>query len=76
MDQPGIVVKMNLATGNRVGSITLNEGEVYLSCAVVDTANSYAYYGTYTSPGKVVKIDITNASVDMSHRVYIPVILK
>jgi hypothetical protein len=43
----------------RVGSLTLDPGEdsLWLS-AVIDAANGFAYFGTITSPGIVVKVNI------------------
>ncbi len=38
--------------------ITLGAGEDYLTSAVLDQAHGFAYFGTYTSPGVVVKIDL------------------
>ena len=35
---------------SRVGSITLNSGENTPTCAVIDPANGFAYFGTWTSP--------------------------
>jgi len=43
----------------RVGAITLNPGEDYLRSAVIDTAHGYAYFGTWTSPGKVVEVKLS-----------------
>ncbi len=57
---PGRVIKVDLGTGDapptRVGALTLNAGEYGLTCGVIDTANSYAYFGTDTAPGQVVKV--------------------
>ncbi len=46
----------------RVDAVTLNVGGEYLRCAVIDTATSYAYFGTWTSPGRVVKIALGSGS--------------
>jgi len=43
---------------SRTGAITLNTGENYLWSAVVDQPNGYAYFGTDTSPGMVVKVNL------------------
>ncbi|MFH0940224.1 MAG: hypothetical protein V1899_13235, partial [Planctomycetota bacterium] len=40
----------------RVGAAGLVLGESNLTCSVIDTTNGYAYFGTYTSPGAVVKV--------------------
>ena len=60
---PGRVVKVALGDGSapprRVGSVTLEPGENLLRCAVVNlnwVSGFYAYFGTYTSPGRVVKV--------------------
>ncbi len=58
---PGTVVKVRLYDLTRVDAITLNTGEDLLHTSVIDTsdpdpANHYAYFGTYTSPGKIIKI--------------------
>jgi len=37
-------------------ALTLNSGENQFTSAVIDTANGYAYFGTRTSPGIVVKV--------------------
>lgn len=42
----------------RVGAILLESpGETYL-CSVADTARGFIYYGTWTSPGKIIKVDM------------------
>ena len=40
--------------------ITLDSGENNLTSAVIDTAAGYAYFGTSTSPGIIIKIDLSN----------------
>jgi len=45
---------------NIEGSLELDTGENYLASAVIDTNNGYAYFGTNTSPGKVIKVDLSN----------------
>jgi len=40
----------------RVDAITLNEGEHVLLTAVTD--GTHGYFGTDTSPGKIIKIDL------------------
>src|SRR5882672_5806875 len=41
---------------------SLQQGESNLTSAVIDTSNGqhYAYFGTDTSPGQVVKVDLSN----------------
>jgi hypothetical protein len=53
---PGQVVKVNLATMQRVGAVTLEPGEDRLWSAVSD--GTHAYFGTYTEPGRVVKVNL------------------
>lgn len=60
---PARVVKIALGTGTnppvRVGALTLNSGEdTIMGAAVVDTPNGYAYFGTGTSPGRIVKVSL------------------
>ncbi len=44
----------------RVGVLTLNSGEGPLGCAVIDPAGGYAYFGTNSSPGYVIKIQLSD----------------
>jgi len=44
----------------RVGALTLNPGEDKLFSAVIDSANGFAYFGTGTSPGVVVKVRLSD----------------
>ena len=44
----------------RVGALTLNTGEDRLRSAVIDTVNGFAYFGTDTSPGRVVKVRLSD----------------
>jgi hypothetical protein len=39
-----------------LGALTLSGGENYLNSAVIDASGGYAYFGTATSPGIVVKV--------------------
>ncbi len=63
---PGRVVKVALGEGDslptRIGAVTLNAspapGESGLESAVIDTDNGYAYFGTTTSPARVVKVKL------------------
>jgi hypothetical protein len=50
------VVKVNLATMQRVGAVTLEPGEDRLWSAVSD--GTHAYFGTSTEPGRVVKVNL------------------
>lgn len=51
---PGASAKLE-ALG-RIGAFTLAEGEENLRSAVIDEVNGYAYFGTFTSPGQIVKV--------------------
>lgn len=59
----GVITKIDLTTFTEVsGHIVLNSGESGLACAVIDTVNRLAYFGTITSlnnTSKVVKIDLS-----------------
>src|SRR2546428_12102006 len=45
---------------SRVGALTLNAGENYLASAVIDSAAGFAYFGTQTDPGIVVKVRLSD----------------
>lgn len=49
-----------IAGFTRVGALNLNSGENNLVSSVIDTAGGYAYFGTYTSPGIVVKVRLSD----------------
>lgn len=55
--EPGIVVKVDLATFKRVGALTLNSMERFVHSAVMDPAGRYAYFGTW---GGIVQVDLHN----------------
>ena len=59
---PAHVIKIDLATFTRVGTITLEAGETGLSIAAIDPAGGFAYFGTSfgsrTDPARVIKIDL------------------
>src|SRR3989441_319673 len=44
----------------QVGALTLNTGESGLASAVIDSPNGFAYFGTTTSPGLVVKVRLSD----------------
>src|SRR5438874_1823330 len=48
------------AVFTRVDALTLNSGENGLSSAVIDRAAGFAYFGTDTSPGIVVKVRLSD----------------
>ena len=54
------MVKVRLSDFTRVASLTLNAGEDYLASAVLDAADGYAYFGTDTTPGRVVKVRLSD----------------
>ena len=49
-----------LAFGYAPETLTLNGGENELTCAVSDEAAGFAYFGTYTNPGIVVKVRLSD----------------
>ncbi|MFG3701916.1 S8 family serine peptidase [Micromonospora sp. NPDC047620] len=51
----GIAIRVPL----RVDAVTLAAGENVLFSGLVDPAGRYAYFGTQTSPGRVVKVDLS-----------------
>jgi hypothetical protein len=57
---PGRIVKVDLATFTRVGTLTLPAGDDRPYPAVIDPAGRFAYFGTITSPGRVVKVDLAS----------------
>jgi hypothetical protein len=63
---PGKIVKVDLGYGDpfstftQVGTLTLEAGENYLTSAVIDAASGFAYFGTSTPPGRVVKIRLSD----------------
>jgi hypothetical protein len=44
----------------RIGTITLKPGESFLTSAAIDTIHGFAYFGTDTKPGIIVKIGLSN----------------
>jgi hypothetical protein len=48
------------ATLKRVGALTFNTGEDNAFTGVVDTVNGFAYFGTNTSPGQVIKVRLSD----------------
>ena len=66
---PARVIKVRLAGATcaggvacggmgRVEGLTLNSGEIRLRSAVIDPDGTHAYFGTDTSPGRVVKVEL------------------
>ena len=43
-----------------VSTITLSDGEIVLASAVIAPNDQYAYFGTETAPGRVVKIRLSD----------------
>ncbi|HEV3364355.1 MAG TPA: cadherin-like domain-containing protein, partial [Acidimicrobiia bacterium] len=63
--ESGRVVKIDLATFQRVGAINLTQDD--LSSAVIDPSGGYAYFGTANTsvvapPSKVLKVDLATFS--------------
>lgn len=60
---PGRVVKISLEEGDAkpgyIDDLTLEEGEIKPCCAVLH--EGYAYFGTYTEPGRIVKVAVGGA---------------
>jgi len=56
----GTVIKVALGEGasppQRIGAVTLEEGEYDLRTALIDSDRGYAYFGTGRSPAQLVKI--------------------
>src|SRR5262249_51959437 len=44
----------------RGGTLSLARGDSFLECAVVDSAAGFAYFGTATNPGAIVKIRLSD----------------
>ncbi len=49
-----------VSADTRVGALALNTGENVLSAVAIDSAGGFAYFGTETSPGRVVKVRLSN----------------
>ena len=47
----------------QLGIIVFETGENYIQPAVIDPLNGYAYFGCYTTPGRVVKVRLSDFSV-------------
>ncbi|MDX2177510.1 MAG: hypothetical protein SF028_13680 [Candidatus Sumerlaeia bacterium] len=65
---PGQIVKVSLGNGSsppeNVGSLILDAGlsEIDLTTGVIDPANGYAYFGTDTTRGRVIKVALGGGS--------------
>jgi len=63
--RPGRVIKVALGAGSsapvRIGAITLNQYEANLAAGVIDVSNGAAYFGTHTSRGRIVKVQLSQA---------------
>ncbi len=56
-----IIITASPAYGQtRTGSILLKPGESFLTSAVIDATNRFAYFGTDTTPGTIVKVGLSN----------------
>lgn len=65
MTSPGTVIEADLGKNpedppSQRALLRLNRGEDDLRCAVIDADGGYAYFGTNTSPGRVVKIRLSD----------------
>ena len=78
---PGRVVRVALGEGDeppsRDGAVTFPEGENedYLRSSVIDTENGYAYFGTDTFPGRVVKVALGDGSSGFERLGSVPTVL-
>lgn len=78
--RPGEILKVALgaplAPPTLVDRLTLNAGDDVLATAVIDTTSTptYAYFGTDTSPGRVIKVD-TRRGVNTLPAVYSSLVL-
>src|SRR5438093_1959537 len=45
---------------SRVGALRFNQGENFLISAVNDPAAGFAYFGTFTTPGSIVKVQLSD----------------
>ena len=57
---PAKVVKVRLSDLTRVAAQTLDPGDYGLTSAVIDPVAGFAYFGTDTVPGKVIKVSIAS----------------
>ncbi|MCA9428780.1 MAG: hypothetical protein KC994_27120, partial [Candidatus Omnitrophica bacterium] len=55
---PGRIIKVDLSNLQKVETLVLEEGDDFLSAAVIDGDERYGYFGTKTEPGKIIKIDL------------------
>jgi hypothetical protein len=66
------IVKIDLVTFTRVGSINVSKpfgligAYIHLHTAIIEPSGRYAYFGTDTSPGVVIKFDL-NTFTQMGH---------
>lgn len=49
---------VSASTFERVGAIVLASGEQELNSAVIAPDGAHAYFGTFTAPGRIVKVDL------------------
>ena len=59
---PATIIQVRLSNFTRAGSIVLATGETALGAAVIDQVNGFAYFGTLTRPGIVVKVQLSSPS--------------
>jgi hypothetical protein len=58
-----MIVKIRLSDFAEAATLTLSLSEDSLHSSVIDAANGFAYFGAYTIPGRVVKIDVAPSNV-------------
>lgn len=59
---PATIVQVRLSDFTRVGTMVLKTGETALGSAVIDTIHRFAYFGTLTRPGIVVRVQLSAQS--------------
>ena len=65
--EDGRVVKVDINPARpfeQVGLATMNSGENKLLCGVIDVPNGYAYFGTYNTPARIIKVALGTGSAD------------
>src|ERR1044071_2396718 len=58
-----LLTTLNLFGMERLSSISLSPGNNELYGAAIDTVNGYGYFGTNTSPGKIIKVRLPDMVV-------------
>jgi hypothetical protein len=63
-DGLGRIVKIDLSNFTRVGVLDPEDGNAAYVGAAIDEENNFAYFTTNSSPAKIVKVDLSDFSVD------------